>query len=196
VPVAPPEDAPKDTEDLPPDEPAAKLPFRRFSVDFSVLGVNAALPEPTLGLELGSEWLPQRWLGVRASLAGLVPRSRALGPAEASFGLLFMGLGACPRARVGSLMLGGCLGLEWGVLTTETNGFSGNDSSSRRFLAGSAVLRARWEVGQRLSLGVSGGVLVPYDRERFVYGLDGERRFAFQMSAICPRVGIGAALAL
>jgi len=189
-PAEPPPEAEPET-----DEAEPQLPFRRSAVDASLLGANA-LPEATLGLELGGEWLAWRWLGARVQLTGLLPRTTELGPAEARFGLLFGGLGVCPRLRAGPLTFAGCLGVEWGVLTADTRGFETDGGSTRRFIAGSAVLRVHLEVGARLSLVGSGGVWAPHDRERFVYSLDGERRVAFQMSALCPRIGLGMALAL
>ena len=170
--------------------------FRRFEVDLALIGVSKALPGPTLGIDFGVEARPFRWLGLRGHLAGLLPRSRDLGPAAVRFGLFLAGAAACPTWREERLASALCVGFDWGAMTTETDGFASNASHSRRFLATSVVGEARLRLARRLWLTASGGVLVPHDRERFTYRLDGEPRSVFQPSTVCPRLGIGAALEL
>jgi hypothetical protein len=193
---------PQEPEPEPEREPEREEPrprhveFRRFEVDFALIGVAKALPGPTLGLDFGVEARPFRWLGLRGHFAGLLPRSRDLSPAAVRFGLFLGGAAACPTWRGERLASALCVGFDWGAMTTETEGFASNTSDSRRFLATSVLGEARLRLARRLWLTASGGVLVPHDRERFTYRLDGEPRSVFTPSTVCPRLGVGAALEL
>jgi hypothetical protein len=192
-----PEPEPEPEPKREPEEPRTRhVEFRRFEVDFALIGVSKALPGPTLGLDFGIEGRPFRWLGLRGHVAGLLPRSRDLGPAAVRFGLFLAGAAACPTWHGERLASALCVGFDWGSMTTETDGFASNTNDSRRFLATSVVGEARLRLARRLWLTASGGVLVPHDRERFTYRLDGEPRSVFQPSTVCPRLGIGAALEL
>ncbi len=192
----PPEPEPEPEPEPPLQEHAPEPAFRRFELGLSAVGVSGALPEPTLGLDFGAELRALRWLGVRGHVVGLWPRARELGPAQARFGLYAGGVALCPGFRGERFAALVCLGLDWGSLSTDTDGLDSNGAGSRRFLATTAAAEARLRVTQRLWLGASGGALVPHDRERFTYRLGGERHTAFQPSAICPRLGLGAALEL
>lgn len=188
--------APAPAPGAPPERSPIAPAFRRFELGGALLGVAGVLPEPTLGVELGAEVRALRWLGVRAHVGGLLPRARMLGPAEGRFGLFVAGAAACPGWRADRFGAAACLGFEWGALTTGTRGFESDASGARRYLAGAAMVQARYRLAPRLWLVASGGVLLPHARERFTYTLDGERRTAFEMSAVCPRFGFGAAFEL
>jgi hypothetical protein len=190
---APPEVQP---EPLAREEPPAKpaRSERRLSLEAGLLGALGALPGPSLGLDLAAEVRAFHWLGLRLHAAGLLPRTRALGAADARFTLAFAGLAACPGGRSGRLGYAACLGLEAGALWADTQGFESDEGSRRRFLGGSAVLRGRFHVNDRLALGSTAGVLVPHERERFVYRSDSETRTIFEMSAVCLQIGLGASL--
>ncbi len=190
------EPEPEPEPERPREKHAPEPAFRRFELALSAVGVSGALPEPTLGLDFGAELRALRWLGVRGHVVGLWPRARELGPAEARFGVYAGGAALCPGFRGERFAALVCLGFDWGSLSTDTDGLDSNTGDSRRFLATTAVAEARLRVTQRLWLVASGGALIPHDRERFTYRLDGERRTAFQPSAVCPRLGLGAALEL
>lgn len=192
----PPPTEPEPEPEEPEEPPARQVAFRRFEVNGALIGVSQVLPAPTLGLDLGVEARPFGWLGLRGHLAGLLPRSRDLGPASVRFGLFLAGAAACPGWRGERLASAVCLGFDWGALTTETEGFASNAGDSRRFLATSVVGEGRLRLAPRFWLAASGGVLIPHDRERFTYRVDGEPRSVFQPSAVCPRLGVGAALEL
>lgn len=165
-----------------------------LALDVALLGAFGTLPEPTLGGDLGLEWSALRWLGLRAHLAALVPRSRAArGDAGARFGMFEAGLQACPTTRFGDVQLAACAGLEGGLLTADSHGFAGGDDVVRPIYGWSAGLRGKVRLGGSSSLAASASALLPQHRERFVYGTgeEEERRVLFEMARVCALVGVG-----
>jgi hypothetical protein len=171
---------------------AIERPHSAWALEAALVGASGLLPELTLGLQGGVEITPWSWLALQVRAISLLPRSRAVEDAEARFGLHFAELRACPTLEAGRLRYGPCLGLSAGVLTAKPDGFQSSEATTRRFLAGSAGLGAllRLHRGPALAGGVS--ALLPYERERFVYDIDGERRSLFEMSQLCLVAWAGA----
>lgn len=177
------------------DPPGAET--LRVRLDGTLLGAVRTLPEPTLGIDVGAELGLLRWLGTRVHAVALLPRSQRLrGAAEVRLGMFQTGLQACPSAAVGWAELGVCVGVEAGVLTASTSGFDAAETTGSLFWGGSGTARARFRVAQDFSVGVTGGGLVPYRRDRFVYRYEGESLPIFRSAAVSWWVGAGAVLTL
>jgi hypothetical protein len=190
--------------------PAQKTPKRRraaahesgaeaghgewLTLDAAILGAFGALPEPTLGGDLGIELALLRWFALRFHVAALLPRSRAASAAaKARFGAYDAGVLACPNTTFGPLRVAGCAGFDAGLLTARAQGFDSGINAQRPFFGFSTALQARLRLGTTSSAGASAGAVFPYRRERFVYDVEEERRVLFEMARMWVLVGVGAA---
>lgn len=113
-----------DTIDAP-DNDASDSP-RALRLDLALLGGAGMLPSPAFGAELGVAVMPRQWLPLMLSLQGFLPRTvDALNAEEGSvrFLLLRVGLLLCPESRYGLLTIGGCVGIDTGIMYVTSTGY-------------------------------------------------------------------------